>query len=275
MGKVYLVGAGPGDPELLTLKAARLLQHADVVLHDALVSRKVLSLIRPGAQLIDIGKRCGHKLLTQQEINSLLLSYAATNSVVVRLKGGDPGIFGRAGEEIEALAEAGIPFEIIPGITSALAGAAVAGLSLTDRRFASSLVFTTAHRSPGAEGVPWDKLAISGSTLAIYMPGRDYAQLSSQLDAAGLPPETPCAVVSSAGCPNQSILWTNLASLAHSPALPAPALLIVGECARALSSVKMTDAADSSGNKRSRSGAKPSHAPLLAGEKISSALQSK
>ena len=136
-GKVYLVGAGPGDPELLTLKAARLLAAANVVLHDALVSDGVLALISPAAEVINVGKRAGRKLLTQDEINSLLVSYAQTCQTVVRLKGGDPTIFGRAGEEIEALRKAGIEYEIVPGISAALGAAATAGISLTDRRVAS------------------------------------------------------------------------------------------------------------------------------------------
>src|ERR1700736_3003143 len=133
-GKVYLVGAGPGDPELLTLKAARLLGSANVVLHDSLVSREVLALISPNAEIVDVGKRAGRKLLTQDEINSLLISYAKTCATVVRLKGGDPSLFGRAGEELQALREAGVAFELVPGITAALAAAAAAGISLTDRR---------------------------------------------------------------------------------------------------------------------------------------------
>jgi uroporphyrin-III C-methyltransferase len=238
MGKVFLVGAGPGDPELLTMRAVRLLQRADVVLHDALVTRPILDLVRQGATIIDIGKRRGRKLLTQEEINSLLVFFASNAGTVVRLKGGDPAIFGRTGEEIEALVEAGVEFEIVPGVTSALASAAAAGVSLTDRRVASSVVFTTAHRAPGSAGVEWDKLVTSNSTLAIYMPGQNYAQLSGQLRAAGLPADTPCAVVSSATCPQQRVLWTNLALLERSGALPAPALLIVGRCASALTQLQ-------------------------------------
>ena len=234
MGKIFLVGAGPGDPDLLTLKAARLLEGADVVLHDALVSTAILRLIGPKAKVIDIGKRQGHKLLTQAEINSLLISFAKTAQTVVRLKGGDPSIFGRSGEEIEAMMEAGIPFEIVPGITSALASAAVAGISLTDRRFASSVLFVTAHRRQGADGLEWDKLVSSQSTLVIYMPGNDYHQLSHQLCAAGLDAKTACAVVSSAGRPAQQVLWTDLGSLVRQNPLPAPSLLIVGECASPL-----------------------------------------
>src|SRR5258708_38284867 len=142
MGKVYLVGAGPGDPDLLTVKAARLLACAGIVFHDSLVSREILQLIRRGAEVIDVGKRCGQKLLTQEEINSLLVSAAAKHDVVIRLKGGDPLIFGRAGEEIEALRNAGLDFEIVPGITAAPGAAAAPGISLPDRRAASQAVIT-------------------------------------------------------------------------------------------------------------------------------------
>jgi uroporphyrin-III C-methyltransferase len=233
MGKVYLVGAGPGDPELLTLRAARLLQQADVVLHDALVSAEILALIGH-ARVIDIGKRCGTKLLTQEEINSLLIAYAADHKIVVRLKGGDPTIFGRSGEEIEALLQANIACEIVPGITSAIAGAAAAGISLTDRRFAASVVFTSAHRGSGAEATAWDRLVTSHSTLAIYMPGSDYETLARQLCHAGLDAQTPCALISHVGRPSQQVRWSDLTSMRRLEPLPAPTLLIVGECARAL-----------------------------------------
>jgi uroporphyrin-III C-methyltransferase len=231
MGKVYLVGAGPGDPELLTLRAARLLQQADIVLHDALVSPEILALIGT-AKIIDIGKRCGAKLLTQEEINSLLVAYAAEYRQVVRLKSGDPSIFGRAGEEIEALLQAGIAFEIVPGVTSAIAAAAAAGISLTDRRFAASVVFATAHRGNGAGAVAWDKLVTSHSTLAIYMPGSDYKLLVGQLCQAGLDAQTPCAVISHAGRSTQQVHTCDLTALSLRTSLPAPSLLIVGECAR-------------------------------------------
>jgi len=146
-GKVYLVGGGPGDPELLTLKAAKILGRANIVLHDALVSREVLALAAAGAERIDVGKRCGTKLLTQEEINALMISYAKSHKVVVRLKGGDPLFFGRAGEEIAALREAGVEFEIVPGITAGFAAAAAARFSLTDRRVASQVLFTTIQRN--------------------------------------------------------------------------------------------------------------------------------
>jgi uroporphyrin-III C-methyltransferase len=233
MGKVYLVGAGPGDPELLTMRAARLLREADIVLHDALVSTEVLACIGDRPKVIDIGKRCGTKLLTQEEINRLLIAYAALHKIVVRLKSGDPTIFGRAGEEIEALVQAGVPFEIVPGVTSAIAGAAAAGISLTNRRFANSVTFASAHRG-NEQAVVWEKLVATNSTLAIYMPGNNYEALARRLCEAGLSPETPCAVISHAGRATQQVRSCNLASLASLEPLPAPSLLIVGECSRPL-----------------------------------------
>ena len=229
-GKVYLVGAGPGDPELLTLKAARLLAAANVVLHDALVSDGVLALISPGAEVINVGKRAGQKLLTQDEINSLLVSYAQTSQTVVRLKGGDPTIFGRAGEEIEALRKAGIAYDIIPGISAALGAAATAGISLTDRRVASQILFTTFSR--GSDGSVMDWGCVTGTTtLVLYMPGADYAEVSDRLLAGGLPADLPCVIVSRASGSEQQVRWSSVARLASEERLPAPALLIVGRVA--------------------------------------------
>lgn len=232
--KVFLVGAGPGDPDWLTMKAHRLLQQANVVLHDALVSDEILVLISPSATVIDIGKRRGHKLLTQDEINALLIHFGAIVPITVRLKGGDPTIFGRAGEEIEALREAGVTYEIVPGITSAIAGATAAGISLTDRRLASSVVFTTGHRGDEHQGLEWDKLVTSGATLAIYMPGTDYTRLATELLGAGLTSDTPCAVISCAGRKEQRVLWTTVAHLRARAVLPAPSIVIVGKCAAAI-----------------------------------------
>jgi uroporphyrin-III C-methyltransferase len=230
MGKVYLVGAGPGDPELLTVKAARLLSRAGVVFHDSLVSREVLQLVTGDAEVIDVGKRCGHKLLTQDEINSLLVSAAGKHEVVIRLKGGDPLIFGRAGEEIEALRNADVKFEIVPGITAALGAAAAAGISLTDRRAASQIVISTFSR--GTEGAQMDWGAItSTTTLALYMPGPDYADVAHRLREGGLPDDLPCVIVSNATGVAQQIRWTSVARLAHEEKLPAPALMIVGRVA--------------------------------------------
>src|SRR5271168_2332620 len=190
-GKVYLVGAGPGDPDLLTRKAARLLQQAQVVLHDSLVSREVLAEISPAAKVIDVGKRAGQKLLTQDEINSLLVSYAQAHKIVVRLKGGDPGIFGRAGEEIDALRHANVPFEMVPGITAATAAAAAAGISLTDRRAASQVLLTTFSRGENGKQMDWGAVT-STTTLVLYMPGAEYAEVSARLRDGGLPADLPC-----------------------------------------------------------------------------------
>jgi uroporphyrin-III C-methyltransferase len=230
MGKVYLVGAGPGDPELLTVKAARILACAGVVLHDSLVSREVLSKVTPTAKIIDVGKRCGRKLLTQDEINVLLVSYAASSEVVVRLKGGDPLIFGRAGEELEALRDGGVEYEIVPGITAAIGAAAAAGISLTDRRVASQILFSTYSRRPEGNALDWGAVT-PATTLVLYMPGPDYGEVSERLRDAGLPPELPCVIVSNATSSQQQIRWTSVARLAREEKLPAPALLIVGRVA--------------------------------------------
>lgn len=230
MGKVYLIGAGPGDPELLTLKAARLLARADVVLHDALVSREVLAMISPAAEVIDVGKRAGRKLLTQEEINELLVSYAQTRATVVRLKGGDPSIFGRAGEEIESLRKAGVDYEIVPGVTAALGAAAAAGISLTDRRFASQILLTTFSRGTDGTVMDWGCVT-STTTLVLYMPGADYAEVSQRLMEGGLLADLPCVIVSNALGTAQQVRWSNVGRLASEEKLLAPALLIVGRVA--------------------------------------------
>jgi uroporphyrin-III C-methyltransferase len=230
MGKVFLVGAGPGDPELLTRKAARVLAQANVVLHDSLVSAEVLDLASPQAEMVDVGKRAGLKLLTQDEINSLLVAYAARHEVVVRLKGGDPMLFGRASEEIEALRRANVAFEVVPGITAAFGAAASAGFSLTDRRVASQVLFTTFSRGASAKKLGWREIT-SDTTLAIYMPGVDYAEVAARLVDAGLDPETPCAVISHATRSEQQIRWTTIAALFDEEKLPAPAVMIVGKVA--------------------------------------------
>jgi uroporphyrin-III C-methyltransferase len=230
MGKVYLIGAGPGDPELLTLKAARLLASADVVLHDALVSDAVLAMISRAAQIINVGKRAGQKLLAQDEINALLVSYGRTRTTVVRLKGGDPSIFGRAGEEIEALRAAGIEHEIVPGISAALGAAAAAGISLTDRRVASQVLFATFSRGIDGSAMDWGCVT-SATTLVLYMPGADYAEVSERLLGGGLPADLPCVIVSHATDSRQQVRWSNIARLASEEKLAAPALLIVGRVA--------------------------------------------
>jgi uroporphyrin-III C-methyltransferase len=228
-GKVYLVGAGPGDPDLLTVKALRLLQTADAVLHDDLVSLEILQLIAPVARVYNVGKRCGSKKLRQEEINFLMIALADSGFSVVRLKSGDPLIFGRAGEEMEALRRAEISFEIVPGITSALGAAATAGIPLTHRGTSSALVFLTAHHAAESESAKWTKLAGSGATLVIYMPGRIYSELAAKLQNAGVAADTPCAIISRATTPNQQTCRTTLAALSVAPHLPAPTLLVVGE----------------------------------------------
>ena len=229
-GTVYLVGAGPGDPELLTVKALRVLQFADVILYDGLVSDSILALAR-GALLVHVGKRCNQRLLTQEELGALMVRYASSARTVVRLKGGDPSLFGRTGEEIEVLRAAGIPFEIVPGVTSAAAAAAAAQIPLTDRRVAPQVLFSTAHRAEHNLQADWDAARRSNTTLAIYMPGQDYARLCTTLSEAGISGETPCVVVSCASRPIQQVRWTRVDRLTEGAPLPAPSLLIVGRVA--------------------------------------------
>jgi uroporphyrin-III C-methyltransferase len=231
-GKVYLVGAGPGDPDLLTVKALRVLRSAGAVLYDDLVSQEILNLIPPGAQLHNVGKRCGKKNVQQEEIHFLMITLAESGLQVVRLKSGDPMIFGRAGEEIEALRHAQIDYEVVPGVTSALGAAASTGIPLTHRRLSSALVFLTAHQASNSEAAEWSKLAGSGSTLVIYMPGQNYNGLSAKLRAAGLAAETPCAVISRASSPQQRTHITTISELKSAPRLASPTLLVVGEVVR-------------------------------------------
>ena len=227
--KVYLVGAGPGDPELLTLKAARILREADVVLHDDLVSEAILSRVAASAYLINVGKRCGTKSITQPEIHLKMIAFSRQGLSVVRLKAGDPLIFGRAGEEMTALRQAEVEFEIVPGVTSALGSAAAAEISLTDRRASSSVVFVSGHHAEGNDAPDWAALAALRATLVIYMPGRSHGFIVEKLRSAGLSSETPCAIVSRATTPEEKTYITNLNHLAEAPALPAPTLLIVGD----------------------------------------------
>jgi uroporphyrin-III C-methyltransferase len=239
-GKVYLVGAGPGDPELLTLKALRLLQSAEAVLHDDLVAPEILQLIPSSAQIHNVGKRCGKKKILQGEINDLMVALAASGLRVVRLKGGDPLIFGRAGEEIETLRRHNIAFEIVPGVTSAMGAAAAAQIPLTHRRASSALVLITAHRASehqasekdAAEKDAWSKFVASGATLVIYMPGQNYSDIAQRLRTAGLAGETPCAVISRATTKHQRTHRTTVLDLHRSPQLAAPTLLVVGEVVR-------------------------------------------
>lgn len=231
-GTVYLVGAGPGDPELLTLKAARLLATADVVLHDDLVPQAILDYASPAARVVSVGKRYGAKRrVSQEEIHARMIAEARDGASVVRLKSGDPLVFGRAGEEIEALEQAGVPFEIVSGVTAMFAAAAVARKSLTDRRSASKLILMTAHHARhGTEGPRplWQGTLPMDATLGIYMPGRDLSALAWDLIAAAMPLDLPCVIISRISLPDQQIETTTLGRLAQFKAGPSPLLVLAG-----------------------------------------------
>jgi uroporphyrin-III C-methyltransferase len=233
-GKVYLVGAGPGDPELLTVKAERILRQADVVLHDELVSREILELVRPSSRVQNVGKRCGGKKVSQEEIHSRMVSYACEGLTVVRLKGGDPLVFGRANEEMEALRACGVEFEIIPGVTAALAAAACAKISLTDRRAASRVTFLTNHCSAEKNIPETTDADSSATTMVVYMPGGDFEVLSRRLQAAGLNGDMPCAIVSRASRAEEAVYRTTVAELPKTPHFAAPCLVIAGAVAAAV-----------------------------------------
>ena len=240
-GTVSLVGAGPGDPDLLTVKALRLIQTAETVLHDDLVPRTILQLASPNAEILNVGKRCGSKTITQDEINALMILRARAHRSVVRLKSGDPLIFGRAAEEIAALTQAGVPFQIVPGITSAFAAAAAIGCSLTDRNGASNVSFSTGHHAQSHNQSPLPE--IEDTTRVVYMPGRDLRLLAAEWLDQGLPPDFPCAVISHAGQPGQQVRCTTLASLGDLAPLPAPSLLIAGWTIRNIAAMDQTVAA--------------------------------
>ena len=236
--RIYIVGAGPGAAELLTLRAASLLRQAHVVLHDDLVPQEILDLCPSSTQIINVGKRCGRHSRSQEQINALMVWYATEEQpvqngerIIVRLKSGDPSVFGRLGEELDALRRAGIQFEVVPGITAAAAAASAAEITLTDRRAASALVVVTAHNARN-ESLRETIFDPARATYAIYMPGPDYGRTARELAQSGLEPSTPCAVVSNAGRANQQTRYLTLGELASAHGIPAPALLIVGEVAR-------------------------------------------
>ena len=222
------MGAGPGDPELLTLKAARLLATADVVLHDDLVPAAVLAHAEH-ALVINVGKRCGRKNISQEQIHAMMIEEARRGLAVIRLKSGDPLVFGRAGEEMDALRAAGVPFEVVPGITAAFAAAAALGRPLTDRRGGSSVSFSAGHHAPGSQLEP---ASLAGATRVVYMPGRDLSPVAEQLRAEGLPGDLPCVIVSRAAQPDQQVVRTTLARLERIASLPAPSILLAGEVLR-------------------------------------------
>ncbi len=230
-GKVSIVGAGPGAADLLTIRAASALRSGDVILHDDLVPREILELTSPQAQLVGVGKRCGSHSITQAQINSLMICFAREGKWVIRLKSGDPAVFGRLGEEVTALRDAGVPFEIIPGITASVAAASAVGLTLTDRRSASTLVLMTAHN---CQGKPFSHTLLDPqhTTYAIYMPGPDYSKTVEELLQLGLDGSTPCALVSNACRKEQKVFFLTLFELQFASRVAAPAVLIVGEVAR-------------------------------------------
>jgi uroporphyrin-III C-methyltransferase len=230
-GKIYLVGAGPGDPELLTVKALKLLQRASVILHDDLVAPAILVLAPPQAEIVNVGKRAGAKGITQAEINALMIDYSRRGVEVVRLQSGDPAIFGRLAEEMDALDAAQVPFEVIPGITAGLGAAASLGVSLTDRRKSARIVIVTNHQAHGDERhikTDWKSLAREDATLVIYMPGHDFATLRDELIAAGLPAAIPAVIVSRATTPQQRHQFTTLENLSKLPRMDSPAVLLIG-----------------------------------------------
>jgi uroporphyrin-III C-methyltransferase len=236
-GKVWLVGAGPGDPDLLTVKALRLLQAADVVVHDRLTPPALLDLARPGARRIDVGKRKSRHTLPQDDINQLLVALGREGLTVVRLKGGDPFVFGRGGEELLALRQAGVEVEVVPGVTSALAAAAGAGVPLTHRGLAQAVTFVTGHAAmkdgePGEPDLDWLVLSRPNHTVVIYMGVSTAAMLAERLIAAGRDAATPALIVENASRPDERRVLTRLAELPKAAAgLDGPALLVIGEVA--------------------------------------------
>jgi uroporphyrin-III C-methyltransferase len=233
MGKVYLVGAGPGDPGLMTVKGKALLEHADVVLYDALVSPSILAMINPKAERIHAGKRRGNHSLIQEDISALLIAKAKEHAVVVRLKGGDPFVFGRGGEEMEELLQAGVAVEIIPGITAGVAAPAYAGIPVTHRHYSSSVTFVTGHEHAGKyqPQVNWQAIAQSSDTIVIYMGIHNLPHILENLSQGGLGSETPIALIRWGTRPEQEELvgtFNTIVQQMTEVGFDAPAIAVVG-----------------------------------------------
>jgi uroporphyrin-III C-methyltransferase/precorrin-2 dehydrogenase/sirohydrochlorin ferrochelatase len=234
-GEVYLVGAGPGDPELLTLRALKLMQRADIALYDNLISPDILALLPPTTDRVYVGKRRADHTMRQEEINALLVKHAREGKRVLRLKGGDPFIFGRGGEEIDSLSSEGIPFEVVPGITAALGVAAYAGIPLTHRDYAQSCVFVTGHLKDGTMELDWPALARPQQTIVVYMGLLGLPQLCARLVEHGLRSATPAAIVQQGTARTQRVVTGTLRTLPRAAAkarLHAPTLTIIGDVVR-------------------------------------------
>jgi uroporphyrin-III C-methyltransferase len=229
-GTVYLVGAGPGDPDLMTIKAARLLATADVVLHDDLVPDAIVAMANPQALITSVGKRCGRPRITQAGIHDLMIDSARRDLSVVRLKSGDPLVFGRAAEELNALREAGIPAEVVPGVSAVFAAGAALQLPLTDRRTASKLILIAGQHAADRSAPPpmWDGPLPEDATLAIYMPGRDLSALCNELRSNGVATDMPCVAISCAATPRQRADAATLQDFGALTPGSAPLLILVG-----------------------------------------------
>ncbi len=245
VGEVYLVGGGPGDPDLLTFKALRLMQQADVILYDRLVSDGVMELVRRDAELIYVGKERDNHVVPQGDINQLLVDLAKQGRRVCRLKGGDPFIFGRGGEEIETLAENNIPFQVVPGITAASGCSAYSGIPLTHRDYSQSCRFVTGHLKDGSMNLPWNELAVEQQTIVFYMALVGARHLSEQLISHGMRGDMPVALIEKGTTPDHQVYVTTLAELpdlVESTTIHAPTLIIVGEVVKLREKLNWFDA---------------------------------